>query len=88
MSLNMIWSYYSTRRFLGEQDFQHQSQETIVPSLAGNLASGDCKKNIHIWKIEEGGKWLVDQRPYAAHSASVEDIQWSPNEKTVMNFLD
>ncbi|PIK34526.1 putative glutamate-rich WD repeat-containing protein 1 isoform X1, partial [Apostichopus japonicus] len=47
------------------------------------LASGDCKKNIHIWKMEEGGTWRVDQRPYVAHSDSIEDIQWSPNEKTV-----
>lgn len=64
----------------------HQSEGFALdwsPTVEGNLASGDCKKNIHIWKIEEGGKWLVDQRPYAAHSASVEDIQWSPNEKTV-----
>lgn len=50
---------------------------------AGNLITGDCKKNIHLWKMEEGGTWNVDQRPYAAHTESVEDLQWSPNEKTV-----
>ncbi|XP_071815384.1 glutamate-rich WD repeat-containing protein 1-like [Apostichopus japonicus] len=53
------------------------------PTVPGTLASGDCKKNIHIWKMEEGGTWRVDQRPYVAHSESIEDIQWSPNEKTV-----
>ncbi|KAJ8036942.1 Glutamate-rich WD repeat-containing protein 1 [Holothuria leucospilota] len=53
------------------------------PTVEGNLITGDCKKNIHLWKMEEGGTWKVDQRPYAAHTESVEDLQWSPNEKTV-----
>jgi ribosome assembly protein RRB1 len=46
------------------------------------LATGDCSKNIHIWKPNET-EWLVDQRPYIGHTASVEDIQWSPNEQSV-----
>ncbi|XP_064594876.1 glutamate-rich WD repeat-containing protein 1-like [Liolophura sinensis] len=49
----------------------------------GRLATGDCKKNIHLWSPEEGGCWKVDQRPYTGHSASVEDIQWSPVEDNV-----
>jgi len=50
----------------------------------GVLASGDCKKNIHLWRPQEGGTWEVDQRPYTSHTDSVEDIRWSPNEKNVM----
>jgi len=46
------------------------------------LATGDCSKNIHIWKPNET-EWLVDQRPYIGHTSSVEDIQWSPNEQSV-----
>lgn len=52
----------------------------------GTLASGDCKGNIHIWRIDNSGaSWHVDQRPYNSHAPhSVEDLQWSPNEKNVL----
>ncbi|XP_043254975.1 glutamate-rich WD repeat-containing protein 1 isoform X2 [Colletes gigas] len=54
----------------------------------GTLASGDCKGNIHIWHIGDNNgcaTWHVDQRPYNSHSPhSVEDLQWSPNEKHVL----
>ncbi|XP_063961364.1 glutamate-rich WD repeat-containing protein 1-like [Lytechinus pictus] len=53
------------------------------PTVPGTMLSGDCKKHIHMWKLREGGVWNVDQRPYLAHTDSVEDIQWSPNEKNV-----
>lgn len=52
------------------------------------LASGDCKGNIHIWNISDNDNsatWHVDQRPYNSHAPhSVEDIQWSPNERHVL----
>lgn len=53
------------------------------PITPGQLLSGDCKNNIHLWKPQSGGSWHVDQRSYAGHEGSVEDIQWSPTEKTV-----
>jgi ribosome assembly protein RRB1 len=54
------------------------------PVVGGQLVTGDIKKNIHVWKMDESGtSWQVDQRPYAAHTASIEDLQWSPNEPTV-----
>lgn len=53
------------------------------PTEPGVLASGDCKKDIHIWHPEET-EWNVDQRPLIGHTDSIEDIQWSPNEKFVL----
>ncbi|XP_058874398.1 glutamate-rich WD repeat-containing protein 1-like [Acipenser ruthenus] len=53
------------------------------PKVPGRLATGDCKKHIHVWEPREGGAWHVDQRPFAGHTHSVEDIQWSPTEPTV-----
>ena len=53
----------------------------------GQLATGDCSKYIHVWKLQDGGTWHVDQRPFVGHTASVEDIQWSPNEATVRHLI-
>ena len=55
----------------------------IVVIFSGALATGDCKRNIHIWKPVEGS-WNVDQRPLVGHTDSVEDLQWSPNERNVL----
>ncbi|CAF3302218.1 unnamed protein product [Rotaria socialis] len=52
------------------------------PTIPGMLATGDCSKNIHVWKPNET-EWHVDQRPFTGHTSSVEDIQWSPNEQSV-----
>ncbi|XP_041987597.1 glutamate-rich WD repeat-containing protein 1 [Aricia agestis] len=54
------------------------------PTEPGVLASGDCRRDIHIWKPNEAGTWTVDQRPLVGHTASIEDIQWSPNERNVL----
>ncbi|XP_014362089.2 glutamate-rich WD repeat-containing protein 1 [Papilio machaon] len=54
------------------------------PTELGVLATGDCRRDIHIWKPNEGGTWNVDQRPLVGHTSSVEDIQWSPNERNVL----
>lgn len=56
------------------------------PIKLGNLASGDCKGNIHVWRIgSDSPTWQVDQRPLNSHTPhSVEDLQWSPSEADVL----
>jgi len=66
----------------------HQSEGFAMDwssTVQGNLLTGDCTKNIHFWVPQEGGTWHVDQRAFAGHTASVEDIQWSPNEANVFS---
>jgi ribosome assembly protein RRB1 len=45
--------------------------------------TGDCKNAIHLWEPTTGGKWVVGNKPFQGHSASVEDLQWSPTEADV-----
>lgn len=65
----------------------HQKEGFAVdwsPTMMGVLATGDCKRDIHIWTPTEMGSWQVDQRPLIGHTDSVEDLQWSPNERNVL----
>lgn len=67
----------------------HRSEGFAVdwsPAIAGRLATGDCSGNIHIWNANaSGSSWTVDATPYQGHTASVEDLQWSPTEATVFS---
>lgn len=55
----------------------------------GQLVTGDCSGNIHIWNHEAGAykvtpSYPVDTTlPRAGSSYSIEDLQWSPTEATV-----
>jgi ribosome assembly protein RRB1 len=53
------------------------------PVTAGRLASGDCKRHLHVWEPQEGGGWAVSGA-YTGHEDSVEDVAWSPTEATVL----
>lgn len=54
------------------------------PHRLGGLATGDCKKNIHIWSMRDQADWIVDQQPLIGHENSVEDIKWSPDEADIL----
>ena len=54
------------------------------PTKEGMLATGDCRKDIFIWKPNDAGSWNVDQKPLIGHKESVEDLQWSPSEENVL----
>lgn len=65
----------------------HQQEGFAVdwsPVATGMLATGDCRRDIHVWQPHESGTWNVDQRPLIGHTESVEDLQWSPNEQSVL----
>ncbi|GBF94155.1 hypothetical protein Rsub_07142 [Raphidocelis subcapitata] len=53
------------------------------PVTAGRLATGDCKRHLHVWEPQEGGGWAVSG-VYNGHEESVEDVAWSPTEATVL----
>ena len=49
----------------------------------GRLLTGDNDGCIYSTQRTEGGGWVTDTTPFVGHSSSVEEIQWSPNEKSV-----
>ncbi|KAL8895777.1 MAG: hypothetical protein Q9207_008012 [Kuettlingeria erythrocarpa] len=53
----------------------------LVPQ--GKLLTGDNDGKIFVTTGAEGGKWTPDNRPFTGHESSVEDLQWSPNERNV-----
>lgn len=48
----------------------------------GALLSGDVSGRIYLTK-NTGSRWSTDKLAYQANDSSIEDIQWSPSEKTV-----
>lgn len=53
----------------------------LVPE--GKLVTGDNDGKIFLTTCGDDGEWTTDNRPFAGHASSVEDIQWSPNERNV-----
>jgi ribosome assembly protein RRB1 len=49
----------------------------------GQLLSGDNDGKIFITAGTDGGQWKADTKPFTGHTSSVEDLQWSPNERNV-----
>lgn len=54
----------------------------VVP---GRLLSGACNGSIYLWDVasENASSWTVSPDRLRGHKDSVEDIQWSPNERNV-----
>lgn len=49
----------------------------------GALLTGDISGRIHLTQRSQSGGWSSDKAPFEGHQGSVEEIQWSPSEKTV-----
>lgn len=53
----------------------------LIPQ--GKLVTGDNDGAIYVTTRTDGGGWATDSRPFIGHAGSVEDVQWSPNERNV-----
>ena len=51
----------------------------------GKLLTGDNNGSIYVTTRTEGGGWVTDSRPFSSHTSSVEELQWSPNERNVFS---
>ncbi|KUM62027.1 hypothetical protein ACN42_g5092 [Penicillium freii] len=49
----------------------------------GKLLTGDNNGLIYATTRTEGGGWVTDTRPFTGHASSIEELQWSPNERNV-----
>ncbi|KAL8093942.1 protein HEAT STRESS TOLERANT DWD 1 [Apium graveolens] len=66
--------------------FTHKDEGYAIdwnPLVPGRLVSGDCKNFIHLWEPSSDSTWNIDSKPFVGHTASVEDLQWSPTEPFV-----
>ncbi|KAJ2723030.1 Ribosome assembly protein rrb1 [Coemansia sp. Benny D115] len=54
-------------------------------SADGRLLTGDCAGRIHLTtrRGDTGASFVADRTPFRAHTSSVEDLQWSPEEASV-----
>jgi ribosome assembly protein RRB1 len=50
----------------------------------GALATGDNDGNIHLWKQSQGSSGYTVTPSYETPGVSIEDLQWSPTESTVV----
>ncbi|KAF3929187.1 Coronin-1A [Arthrobotrys entomopaga] len=53
----------------------------LIPQ--GRLLTGDNAGKIYHTTRNDGGKFVPDSSPFTGHTSSVEEIQWSPAERTV-----
>lgn len=49
----------------------------------GKLVTGDNDGSIFVTTRTSGEGWATDTRPLVGHSASIEELQWSPSERNI-----
>ncbi|KAL3143451.1 hypothetical protein ABBQ38_002267 [Trebouxia sp. C0009 RCD-2024] len=78
-------SSHSMQKAVPKQLHRHRTEGYALDwsgHTPGQLASGDCSNNIHVWQPTPEAKWTVSES-YQGHTGSVEDLQWSPTEANV-----
>lgn len=50
---------------------------------AGLLLTGDIRGRIFATARTESGAFVTDDKPFTSHKGTVEELQWSPSERTV-----
>ncbi|KVI12186.1 Histone-binding protein RBBP4 [Cynara cardunculus var. scolymus] len=90
-----IWDFGSHLNALAEteatvsKDTNTVSKQAPLVKFTGHKDEGyaidwrDCKNSIHLWEPASDLTWNVDNKPFVGHTASVEDLQWSPTEPFV-----
>jgi ribosome assembly protein RRB1 len=73
----------ATLRMHGRTEGYALDWSPLLPQ--GKLLTGDNDGRIFATTRTESGGWATDARPFAAHDGSVEDICWSPTERTVFS---
>jgi len=53
----------------------------LIPE--GKLLTGDVTGKIFTTTRTQGGGWVTDTTPFTGHQGTVEELQWSPTEKSV-----
>lgn len=77
--------YDSTQKSIVHTVTHHTTEGFAIdwsPAAKGWLVTGDCTGAIYISQPSSSG-WTTEKSSYAAHTDSVEDVQWSPNEGNV-----
>ncbi|XP_075255764.1 uncharacterized protein LOC142348338 isoform X2 [Convolutriloba macropyga] len=56
------------------------------PVMSNRVASGDCSGQLHVWEIADQGSRVANVNKFksSGNNVSIEDIQWSPAEKSVL----
>ena len=78
-------SSHAMQKTVPKQLHRHRTEGYALDwsrQTAGQLVSGDCSNNVHVWQPTPDAKWTVSES-YQGHTASVEDLQWSPSEANV-----
>lgn len=78
---------YSVEAHKGVEGFALAWSPRLPSSDMTRLLSGDIHSKIYMTNMTESGFQTSSGVPFASHTSSIEDLQWSPTEKTVFGSV-